>query len=102
MPLKTVKEFNYIYKNSKVYHTKFFVLFYLKDKNKRFSVVASKKVGNAVKRNFAKRRLRALFIEHEFEKDSFILVAKKDIIKVRFDNLQYIFKKSIKALQCEK
>jgi len=98
LPLKTIKEFNYIYKNSKVFHTKFFVLFYLDDKNKRFSVVASKKVGNAVKRNFAKRRLRALFIQKELKNGSFVLVAKKDILEADFKQLKYLFNKSLNKL----
>ena len=60
--------------------------------------MASKKVGNAVKRNLAKRRLRAMFIEHEFKKGSFVLVAKKDILEVDFKQLQYLFKKSLNKL----
>ena len=62
-------------------------------------MVASKKIGGAVKRNFAKRRLRALFIkEAENIKDSLILVAKKDILEAPYEKLEYLFKKSLKAL----
>jgi len=62
-------------------------------------VVASKKIGNAVKRNFAKRRLRALFIkEADSFSGSFVLVAKKDILDVPFFKLEYLFKKSLKGL----
>ncbi len=74
------------------------MLFYLDDKNKRFSVVASKKVGNAVKRNFAKRRLRALFIQKELKNGSFVLVAKKDILEADFKQLKYLFNKSLNKL----
>jgi len=63
--------------------------------------VASKKVGNAVKRNFAKRRLRALFINKELKKGTFILVAKKDILDIDFKQLKHHFNKSLKALKCE-
>lgn len=43
--------------------------------------MASKKVGNAVKRNKAKRRLRALFLKHEskIQSGSYIFVAKENI-----------------------
>lgn len=102
--LSSIEEFNYIYRNSLTYHTKFFVLFYLKNSNKKFSVVASKKVGNAVKRNFSKRRLRALFIDHiqSIEDGVYILVAKKEILTADFHKLKKYFLKSIKALKAKK
>lgn len=102
--LSSIEEFNYIYRNSLAYHTKFFVLFYLKNSNKKFSVVASKKVGNAVKRNFSKRRLRALFINNiqSIEDGVYILVAKKEILTTDFHKLQKYFLKSIKALKAKK
>ena len=62
-------------------------------------MVASKKIGNAVKRNFSKRRLRALFIkEADALEGSFVFVAKKDIVDAPFSKLEYLFKKSLKAL----
>jgi len=99
MPLGSVKEFNKFYNSSKKYHTKYFVLFVVKDAKKRFSVVASKKIGGAVKRNFAKRRLRALFIKQSTTiNNSIVLVAKKDILDVPFSKLEYLFSKALKAL----
>jgi ribonuclease P protein component len=99
LPLRTVKEFNKLYNSSKKYHTKYFVLFLQKDGQKRFSVVASKKIGNAVKRAYAKRRLRALFIKKaDSLEDSLVLVAKKDILDVEFSKLEYLFTKALKAL----
>jgi ribonuclease P protein component len=62
-------------------------------------VVASKKIGNAVKRAYAKRRLRALFIKKADDlQDSIVLVAKKDIVDAPFSKLEYLFNKSLKAL----
>ncbi len=60
--------------------------------------VAGKKVGNAVKRNRAKRRLRALFIEtlSQINDDAYILVAKAPIIEVDFSQLRQGW---LKALQ---
>jgi len=97
--LSSQKEFRKLYNNSKKFHTQFFVLFYHDDNNRRFSVIASKKIGNAVKRNFAKRRLRALFIEvADKVQGSFVLVAKPDIVDVSFEKLRYLFKKSLKKV----
>ena len=53
----------------------------------RFGIIASKKVGNAVQRNFAKRIIKALkniflnFGKNEFD---YILVAKKNLLNENF------------------
>jgi len=61
---------------------------------------ATKKIGNAVKRNRAKRRLRALF--HEFSpslKDgTYIFVAKQSINEVTHQKLKNDFKKILNRL----
>lgn len=51
---------------------------------------ASKKIGNAVKRNFAKRRLRALFTElsNTLTEGTYVFVAKKDILDCEFSKLR--------------
>ena len=65
---------------------------------------ASKKIGNAVKRNFAKRRLRAIFTElsSNLTDGTYVFVAKKDILDIEFlklrDDLTRAFKK-VGALQ---
>ncbi len=64
--LKQQREFNKIYRNGKKYSGRYFLL--IADitaesgdyQNTRFGFVASKKVGKAVKRNLAKRKLRAI------------------------------------------
>ena len=57
----------------------------------RYGLVVSKKVGNAVQRNFIKRRIRALLknINFSFEKNSFdyVFVARKNLIKIKFSVL---------------
>jgi len=85
--IKTTKEFNVVYKKpTKICHTPCFVIFF--KKNDKFTVgfVASKKVGNAVHRNRAKRLLRAHFIENIdlITSGSYVLVAKPDIISRNF------------------
>ena len=57
----------------------------------RYGIVVSKKVGNAVQRNFSKRRLRAILnnINYAFEKKSidYVFVAKKNVRKIKFSDL---------------
>ncbi len=68
----------------------FAVLFYKREATKRVGFTASKRVGNAVERNFAKRRLRALFIDsQEYLIDGvYIFVAKREILDINFSKLK--------------
>ena len=62
-------------------------------------MVASKKIGNAIKRAYAKRRLRSLFIKKADDlQDSMVLIAKKDIVDAPFSRLENLFDKALKAL----
>jgi ribonuclease P protein component len=86
--IQTTRAFNRVYKEAtKVWHTPYFVLFYKEEPNNYVGFVASKKIGNAVHRNRAKRLMRASFIKHiEFLKSgSYILVAKPAILEVAFE-----------------
>ena len=62
--------------------------------------VASKKVGNAVYRNRAKRLLRSLSLqyEHTLTSGQYIFVAKNDIFVRDFKTLQQDFKYAMKKL----
>ena len=61
-------------------------------------------MGNAVKRNKAKRRLRALFLESvvanalKHETGRYVLVAKQPIIEETYSNLYVEFTKAIKRI----
>ena len=63
----------------------------------KIGFTATKKIGNAVKRNRAKRRLRALFCEHSstLKDGTYIFVAKQSIIEATHNNLEKDFKKII-------
>jgi ribonuclease P protein component len=68
-----------VYKHAtKTWHSSYFVLFYKKNDQYKVGFVASKKIGNAVHRNRAKRLLRAHFIENTdlLSHGSYVLVAK--------------------------
>jgi len=61
----------------------------MKSSENLLGVVASKKVGNAVLRNRAKRLLRASFRnQKDFATGSYVLVAKAAIFELSFENLQ--------------
>ena len=79
--MKLPREFQLVYKRGKAAHAKSSVLFYLKGKEYKNGFTASKKVGNAVFRNRAKRRLRALFLEFSphLRSGTYIFVAKEAI-----------------------
>ena len=57
----------------------------------RFGIIASKKLGNAVQRNYAKRRIRALFnkvlLKTDINKKDYVIVGKKGILFEKFDSL---------------
>lgn len=67
-------------------HTPYFVLFFKKSPEYKVGFVASKKIGNAVHRNRAKRLLRAHFIENInlLSQGSYVLVAKPALIKENY------------------
>lgn len=72
------------------------MLFYLpKQSIHKIGFTATKKIGNAVKRNRAKRRLRALFCEYSpsLKNGTYIFVAKQSINEVSHQQLDYDFKK---------
>jgi len=76
------------------------VLFYLKGKEYRKGFTASKKVGNAVLRNRAKRRLRAIFTEFypSLSSGTYIFVAKEQIKNTSYENLQNDIKRALKKV----
>ncbi|MGD9901478.1 MAG: ribonuclease P protein component [Spirochaetales bacterium] len=82
--LQKRKEFGYIFKNGKSFVSKLVILTYLPTKLQSFKVgfSVSKKIGNAVTRNKAKRRLREAFKtykENVNPKYNYILVARAGI-----------------------
>ena len=74
------------------------MLFFLPQKNvRKVGFTATKKLGNAVKRNRAKRLMRALFVKYskELKDGRYIFVAKNDILTLPFATLEKQFKKNL-------
>ena len=66
----------------------------------RYGVTASRKVGGAVKRNFAKRRLRSLihqtFLEHVHPGTDYVFIAREKILTIPFSQLTQDLEKILK------
>ncbi len=60
------EDYKYIYKNGKRIQSRYMIVFIVDNhlEYNRFGIVTSKKVGNAVLRNQARRRLRAIIQKH--------------------------------------
>ena len=78
------------------------ILFFKSNENHfNIAFVASKKIGNAVIRNRAKRRLRAMFLEYEdkIQKGSYIFIAKEAINDRDFKGIKKDFDFAFKRLE---
>ncbi|MBN2768205.1 MAG: ribonuclease P protein component [Campylobacterales bacterium] len=93
------ENFNDIYKNPTiVWHTPYFVIFYKEKKGHNVAFVSSKKIGNAIKRNRAKRLLKALFINYSdtLSEGSYIFVSKAKILDEGYTMLSKSFLVALK------
>ena len=100
------EDFKSLIKGRKI-NNKYFTIFFkkLSDKNNKklnISFVAQKKIGNAVKRNKIKRRLRNIVneaikkIKINFDY-SYLILAKKNVLEDNYDNIKLtLFKDFVK------
>ncbi len=67
----------------------------------RVGFVASKKLGNAVRRARAKRRLRALFLKAApgLRPGEYVMVAKPPILEAPFTELEKAMRRAVKRLE---
>ncbi|MDR3346381.1 MAG: ribonuclease P protein component [Campylobacteraceae bacterium] len=102
--MKNSGEFGEIYKVANRWHCDSAVIFYKVSDENRAGFVASKKVGNAVKRNSAKRRLKALFYElqNELKSGTYVFIAKEVIKDIDYKRLKSSLLWSFRRLECLK
>ena len=108
LALSNNEEFKYLLKKNKVsnvYATIFFG--YLKNKNKEklnISFVTKKKIGNAVKRNKIKRRLKNI-VDEAFKKISininysYLVIAKPTMLNNEYTNIKETLIQSFKRIK---
>lgn len=94
--ISSTKEYNNIYNNGKKIQGRYIIAFCQKNSNEynRFGIVTSKKIGNAVARNRAKRRLRAIVnsSQHEISEGyNIVIIARYNIGNAAFENLKKDF-----------
>ena len=97
--IRSTKAFKVVYRKSdKIWHTPSFVLFYKRSDSREVGFVASKKLGNAVHRNRAKRLLRALFISRSdtLIPGQYVLVAKPPLLTTEYRELVKIFQSTLR------
>ena len=91
--IKKKEDFAHVFRNGSFLNNNSFTINYAKKSklvtinSPRFGIVASKKVGNAVQRNFAKRRTKALkniFLNCGKKEFDYVLVAKKNLLNENF------------------
>ncbi len=102
--LKSSRTFRWLYRRGKSVVTPYFVVYAQKNKigRSRLGVSASVKVGNAVKRNRIRRRLRELYRIHEPELKpgyDIILVARTRGLFAKFSKLEGLFLEAAKKLE---
>ncbi len=101
--LKKRSEFLFLRKKGKSIKGKFLIINYLKIESdeKKFGLTVSKKIGNAVKRNYIKRVLRSIIMKN-LEKIplgmNFEIIPKKRFEKNSFVDLESDFLKTLEYL----
>ena len=106
--IKKKEDFSHIFRNGSFLNSNSFTINYAKKSklagtnSPRFGIVASKKVGNAVQRNFAKRRAKALkniFLNCGKNEFDYILVAKKSLLNENFRILSYQLEQTLNKIK---
>ncbi len=101
--IKSTTEISTLFNRGKRVHTRYFTMIYLAqdqqhDRCGRVAFIAGKKLGNAVWRNTAKRRLRSLCYELNgpFDGYDILLVARKSLTEAKYADVFYEFERALK------
>ncbi len=101
--LKDTKVFTRLYSKGQYCASKELVAYYLPNRlpYSRFAVTASKKIGNAVKRNRAKRIMRELYRSNELKMPigyDIIFVARPDIDGKKLGDIEFFVKRLLQNI----
>jgi len=101
--IRKKEDFLFLYEKGKRYRGRYFTIIYLSNKLSfsRMGVVASKKTGNSVLRNKAKRWIRTLFRRNkEFFNDpmDIIVIIKKEIQEASWLEIQEDYITAVKSI----
>ena len=106
--IKNKEDFAHVFRNGSFLNCSSFTINYAKKSKAvnislpRFGIVASKKVGNAVQRNFAKRRTKALkniFLYCGENELDYIIVAKKKLLNENFKILSFQLEQTLNKIK---
>ena len=94
--VKSHDEFNSIIQNGNKISNKYFIIFSIEKKEElpKFGIAVGKKLGNAVVRNKIKRQMRMIIDNNRllFKKNhNYIIMIKKEYLKVKFNELEKQF-----------
>jgi len=94
--IRNGKEYNNIYRNGRKFGGRYLIVYILPaaSKNSRFGIVASGKVGNAVKRNRIKRQIREIIRQNKDRLEgqfSVIIIARYKIFGTSYKDLEKDF-----------
>ena len=103
--IKLKKHFEYLFSNSSRIENSYVRIYYAKAfcGTRKIALVASKKIGGAVYRNYCKRRLREIFRHNQYaivNDYDFIFVAKKRTGEADFNQLNEEIIKLLRKHNC--
>ena len=104
--IKKEKDFKVIFKRGKSYANRQFVV-YLKDQeipHLRLGISVSKRLGNAVKRNQIKRRIRAFYQLHKNELKSleYVVIARNPVKDMDYHEIEKSLLHVLRIAKCIK
>lgn len=88
--IKKSEEISALFNSGKYLSLKNFTIIYKESESTRVAFIAGKKLGNAVKRNFLKRRLRSLYSENQeiFEGKDVLFLAKQRLLTAKYSEAE--------------
>lgn len=97
--LKRKKDIEALLKIKKSVGNKYYAIYYIAQNDTKVAISASKKIGNAVERNYQKRVVREIIRKHmqKLKETHLIIVVKKPALELSFidkeKQLNYLLKK---------